>query len=694
MKKVKKGPKVGFLNDKVNAEVIKILTESNIQCKIENEEILIENKEEIESNSDSCTEFYKINSNNVDLGYNSDFNFEIDSDDNFDINIDDKLDKKKNNNINLPRINVEFVKKRMNSGFEDTVVNDISTLYLKYLKNKEINHEFLNNLHDIFSPNNIYFRNSFNQLRTVVFQDYKSLDNIMIEYIPGSKTDSLHINFNLIVDFFKYGYNIALIIYPSVILLRIRQKSLSPGLLFAIYAGAYLFRPNQDKIKSRFYYFMAFKSLLRNIRKNDIQNLQTAFILSNILPGVYINYMLSGITLRLVKVLNLNDDSKQNKNNLFYYERVNSIWLSINIDTLLNLTCNCLDHLNWLDQPIPQSITDRMLMEKYPPTKGSIKYIVIINYIAKVIKHAKDRREGKFNNKEFKKLMEELETIRIHLKEYFNNFQEKKNKLKYRSIGCQFYIYLIYFTAKLILFNMELSPFVYQNKLFSSKKYIKIRKSSRKVQSHLNNSSNNTNNNMNKDYFDISINENSNNSKNINETESTNFTSQNFNDDYFKNRYHFFSILENIPNNCFNYKTYVETYEMDNNDDTLFLNIPPLINDMDYESCYYICFETVELAKNVLYEINENINQSRIIYPCYLCFAFYNIGLFYMLIYANFKNEQVKMDIEYFHDQIKNVYEYYPYISVYFSKMYERAKMDAYEAFLDDSIIFCPKGSF
>ena len=115
---------------------------------------------------------------------------------------------------------------------------------------------------------------------------------------------------------------------------------------------------------------------------------------------------------------------------------------------------------------------------------------------------------------------------------------------------------------------------------------------------------------------------------------------------------------------------------------------------MDYESCYYVCHDTVELAKNVLNEINENINQSRIIYPCYLCFAFYNIGLFYMLIYANFKNEIVKKDIEFFHEQIKIEYGYYPYISIYFSKMYEYAKMDAYEAFYDDSIIFYPKGIF
>lgn len=410
------------------------------------------------------------------------------------------------------------------------------------------------------------------------------------------------------------------------------------------------------------------------------------------MPGLHINYILSGITLRLVKALNLNDN-KQVKNNLFYYERVNSIWLSINIDTLLNLTCNCLDHLKWLDQPIPKNVTDRMLMEHYPPTEHSKKYIVITNYLAKVIKHAKYRREGKFNRKEFKALMEELETIRKHLKKDFNSFKENKFKLNSIEI-CQFYIYLIFFTAKLILFNIEFSPFMYQNKILPSKRYIKVRKTMHNFQSRFNNSSNNINNSIN---IDIPVNENLNLS-NIEEPELINSTSYyskaDFNSEYFEKRYHFFSILENISYSCSNYRIYDEINETDNNDNTLFLNIPQIINDMDYESCYYVCLETVELAKNVLNEINENINQSRIIYPCYLCFAFYNIGLFYMLIYVNFKNEEVKKDIEFFHKQIKNEYDYYPYLSVYFSKMYEYAKMDAYEAFYDDTIIFYPKGIF
>jgi len=417
------------------------------------------------------------------------------------------------------------------------------------------------------------------------------------------------------------------------------------------------------------------------------------YIYNTIVPGVYINYVLSGITLRLVKALNLND-YKQIKNNLYYYERVNSIWLSINIDTLLNLTCNCFDYLNWLDQPIPQSVTDRILMEHYPPTEQSIKYIVITNYLAKVIKHAKHRRKGKFNKKEFKALMEELETIRKHLKKDFNNFKENKNKLRNSSEVCQLYIYLIFFTAKLILFNIELSPFIYQNQIHPSKRYIKIRKSKHDLQ--FNNNSNNDNNNIN---INIPINKNLNLS-NMEEPESTNssscYSEADFKSESFEKRYHFFSILENISYSCSNYRIYDEINETDNNDNdnTLFLNIPQLINGMDYESCYYVCLNTVELAKNVLNEINENINQSRIIYPCYLCFAFYNIGLFYMLIYANFKDEKVKKDIEFFHEQIKNEYDYYPYLSVYFSKMYGYAKMDAYEAFYSDTIIFCPKGIF
>jgi len=175
----------------------------------------------------------------------------------------------------------------MTSGTATDIINDISTLYLKYLKNNELSHEYLNNLHDIFSIRNFGCQRDWNSLKTVVLEDFKNLNDNMIEYVPGSKTDLLHINFNLITDFFKYGYNIALIVHPSVILLRIQQKSLSPGLLFAIYSGAYLFRPNQDNLKSKFYYIMSFRCLLKDIQKYDIQNLQTAFILSNIRKKIY-----------------------------------------------------------------------------------------------------------------------------------------------------------------------------------------------------------------------------------------------------------------------------------------------------------------------------------------------------------------------------------------------------------------------
>lgn len=225
-----------------------------------------------------------VNANNVDLGYTSDFNFEFYSDDNSDTNYGDQLikEKKINQNIISTKINVEFVKKKMISNSKTNIINSISTLYLRYLRNNEISHDFLNNLHDIFSLNIFDFQHCGNPIRTIIFQDFEKLGTTMVENVPNFKTDKLHINFNLIVDFFKYSYNIALIIHPIVIVFRIQQKSLSPGLLFAIYAGAYLFRPNQNKLKSKYYYIMAFRSLLRYIKKYDIQNLQTAFILSNI----------------------------------------------------------------------------------------------------------------------------------------------------------------------------------------------------------------------------------------------------------------------------------------------------------------------------------------------------------------------------------------------------------------------------
>jgi len=65
-----------------------------------------------------------------------------------------------------------------------------------------------------------------------------------------------------------------------------------------------------------------------------------------------------------------------------------------------------------------------------------------------------------------------------------------------------------------------------------------------------------------------------------------------------------------------------------------------------------------------------------------------------MVIYANFKNDDVKENIEFYHNQIKVMYKEFPVLSLHFSRLYEKAKIEAYEAYSNDSIIFCPKGPF
>ncbi|OUM59159.1 hypothetical protein PIROE2DRAFT_15385 [Piromyces sp. E2] len=616
----KRGPKTGFINEKVNNALRKILRESDIPFGIQNEEIVI-----------------------------------------------------------------NYQKKNDKTNTEDKVVKEFSFLYQKYFKSYENNNkDIFGNSFEIVLKDNSEIKNNSTMFENVPFDNLNMTKQLFKDF-ELNELNSFNIDYNLISDFFKYCFTVSLIINPSVMLMRIKRKLITPALLFAIYSGAYLYRPKRNLEKAKYYSHLSKIYLLNNFQTTTIQNIQTAYILSNLEPGTKDSYLLSGMCRRLFHSLNIYNCSSI-RNNLLNRENIDTFWNCLNNELLLNLTCNCIpDQLNWLNPVIPKYLTDPFLFENDRPSNIGIKYYAISGLLVKVLKHVKNRNNGKFNNEEFNNLKEEIENVQKLLKyDYdFINKSKYKNEMKF-----QFYTYILFFTTKLILYNIKFSPYVYGKRLNFSKKYIQIRKKQNIIESN----------------FEISNNKSK--KKSINNANPLNnetyrgeipfqpseidFLNEKIND--FEKKYQTFSLLERIPYPGFNYKLYNKTEKTNKNENIKFLKLHPSIKNIDYEKLYNICFDIVEEAKHFLKNLNKQLDHKiRIYYPWYLGFSFYNIGLFYMVVYANFKVEKVKNDIEYFHEQIKEINNYFPYLSFYYSKMYQNAKLEAYEAYSNNSILFCPK---
>jgi len=391
---------------------------------------------------------------------------------------------------------------------------------------------------------------------------------------------------------------------------------------------------------------------------------------------------MSGFTIRGLKLFdsykNIND-----MNDITFKEYLTTYYTYINTDLLLSITCNCIpDIMSWLNQAIPKGLIERFfLFEKHPFENLSIKHFVITNFLVKVLKHKRNRRNGVFNKIFFKKLFKESNNITEILQQDFKFIQvnEFRNQLQ-----PQRYFYLLFSLAKLFLFNMEFSPYVYDGKFIPLNKYIKIKTVSTNIDSSLENKQhhNNERNVGEKDIYDNNL----------------IFLTENYNKD-FQKKYQQICLLENIKYSGFNYKLYNESEKSLNDDedenkkdedDTKFLDIPLPISNINYKNCYRICYEIVERATFIIQEINDELKQSKV-YPYYLCIVFYHFGLFYMSIYANFKEEKVKENIEFYQEQIEIMCRYFPFVSYYYLKIYKNAKKEAYLAFQDDSIIFYPR---
>jgi len=459
--------------------------------------------------------------------------------------------------------------------------------------------------------------------------------------------------------------------------------------------------------------------------------------------------MLSGLSVRLIKVLVFNVEPSGILEPLFYEERSKTIWCCYAKDSLMNITCNIVYNPIWSDHCVSQSISDISIFQKFTPEKYTIIYMTIVVCLTKIVRHAIKRRKNSINKKEFKDLIDEITSTFISLENHITISHKNMTKPNDHYISCIIYHYTLLFTAKLILFNIELSPYIYKYKINNSKKYVKVKHKILSIENIIvndydyiksinqNNDTTTSSPNIKKENIPISkdtlivnteplASSSFSNIKYNNGNEKFIFTNNKFqyissnekiekiqsngNSSTFsnvfelnsyekivtqlENDYYKSCILKKIPETHFNYREYNENEEKNTDDSLEFLEYPPHLNDFDYESCFNVCLDTVDKATQAIKRLISYYDKSQLYYQNCLCWSFYNIGLFYMLIYANFKKDDAKEYIEFYHNQIRVMYKVYPILSLYYSKIYEQAKIEAYEAYSNDSIIFCPKGPF
>jgi len=731
----KRGPRSGFLNDMVNNRVKKILSESNIPYKFENGSIIFlddKNNDEVDEKKD----------------------------------IFDLLE----NNANIENRNVDF-----NKSVKDMNIENLSKFYLKILdfvdKKKNDNEDFQKS-HKVITFDEMDSLEISTDFHFTDSDELKISEQKLIEYKSELYSNVVHLDFQLLTDFFNYAHTYSPIINPAALVLRIQKRKLSPGLLLAIYALTFLFHPNQNKKLAKFYAEKSRQYLLAHIYASDIQNIHTAYLLSNFEPGTNKSYLLSGISVRLLKVLNLYEESKY-IDKILYEERVKTIWCCLGKDALMNITCNYLGHPEWLDQPLPQAATDLSVIQYYTPERLTVVFMAAVICLNKVIQHVRKRRNNIIDKNEFRTLIDELNLIHKNLDRHISLSKKSATTNTHPQLSCIVYHYTMYFTIKLILFNIELSPFIYSNKLLPSKKYIQIKRKAISFSNIVNNynlinkcdcnnkhtiegkvtynstenimtpislssstnscntnssNNNNINNNNNNNDNNNNNNNNINNNNNDNSDSSIDFKqhsiiqienmdskqiSESFNiitanslsdsvslertvDSNLEYEYNNRCVLSKISSPSFNYMLYDDKYMKKENKENVFLEIPKYYDsDIDYESCFNVCYETAEKATNVVNILYQTFkDKSKIKYQNSFCWFFYHIGLFYMNVYANFKKENVKEKIEFYHNQIKAMQKIFPFIAMHYSKLYEEAKIEAYEAFLNDKIIFCPQGYF
>ncbi|ORX40350.1 hypothetical protein BCR36DRAFT_375507 [Piromyces finnis] len=210
--------------------------------------------------------------------------FKNSTDDNIIEGVNIKESKKEFEILQSNSIHPQVSKGKLNetvSDIFDDNMNRLQNFYNMYLNSYNNDVKEYHNTHEILSfdefneisiPSSIKFKNT---------QRIKLSDQSLIECTSELLPNIVHLNFNILTDYFKYAHSYSPIIQPTVLIYCIKNRTLSPGLLLTIYALTFLFSPNQNKLLADFYFDKAEQYLTCNISSSDIQNVHTTYLLSN-----------------------------------------------------------------------------------------------------------------------------------------------------------------------------------------------------------------------------------------------------------------------------------------------------------------------------------------------------------------------------------------------------------------------------
>jgi len=164
----------------------------------------------------------------------------------------------------------------------DEIIKQVTDTYQKCIEQPEIKNKNLLDNCDFFSMDDFKFSSDPIYYKNFYPEQLENNEDVLIEFKNDYINEIVSVDFNLISDFFKYNFDMSLVINPGILIMKIKQKIIEPFLLFAIYAGAYLFRPDNDINKFYYYYDKAYYCILNTIRMESIQNIQAAFILAKL----------------------------------------------------------------------------------------------------------------------------------------------------------------------------------------------------------------------------------------------------------------------------------------------------------------------------------------------------------------------------------------------------------------------------
>ncbi|ORX87584.1 hypothetical protein BCR32DRAFT_289236 [Anaeromyces robustus] len=265
----------------------------------------------------------------------------------------------------------------------------------------------------------------------------------------------IEIDIELIKLYFRYAHVYIPILDKTIFMQHVRNKTILPALLLAVYTAAYLFKPKPDIKQAMRYYKMAYYSIIEFNFGIDYQLIQTYTIISNCLPGTNTGWIIIGNALRLSYILHLYKENKS-LNKLYNNERKITFWYNISMDILYSIMTGRsyrYDYYNMLDSEYIISFLSQLEITKNALTL--VKTLILSKIFHNIILYI---REIRLNNIKTNDLYEKIEHWLEILEPEFNyNYNAEDEDIYDIVTNSQFDIF---FTFLKILFYRRKSTLI------------------------------------------------------------------------------------------------------------------------------------------------------------------------------------------------------------------------------------------